>query len=156
MTTTNSGRLSAYWSRIPAGAGWGVVATVAMSVLMLAGVASGVAPMPKPIPAALVAETFGALPEPARLVLAVAAHLGYGAVAGAALAVVVRRASVRIATGYGVLLWALMGLVWLPYLGWGLFGTAVTPTIAVATLLLHLVYGVTLGLLLDRRKATTD
>ncbi|GAA5126549.1 hypothetical protein GCM10025762_54270 [Haloechinothrix salitolerans] len=123
-----------------------------MSVLMLAGVASGVAPMPKPIPAALVAETFGALPESARLVLAVVSHLGYGAVAGAVLAVLVRRVNIRVATGYGAVLWALMGLVWLPYLGWGLFGTAVTPKIAVATLVLHLVYGITLGLLLDRRR----
>lgn len=151
MITTNSGR-AVTWSRAPSGAGWGAVATVAMSALMLAGVATGVAPMPKPIPAALVAETFGTLPEPVRLVLAVAAHLGYGAVAGALLAVLVRQVSVRIAAGYGALLWVVMGLVWLPYLGWGLFGTAVTPKIAVATLVLHLVYGVTLGLLLDRRK----
>lgn len=33
----------------------------------------------------------------------------------------------------------------------GLFGTAITPAIAVATLVLHLIYGATLGWLLDLR-----
>lgn len=140
-------------SRLAAGAGWGVVATVAMSVVMLAGTATGVAPMPRPIPAALVAHTLGSMPMPVLLALAVIAHLGYGAVAGAVLAWLVRRVNVWIAAGYGVVLWALMGLVWLPYLGWGLFGAGVTPKIAVATLVLHVVYGVTLGLLLGRSRA---
>lgn len=53
--------------------------------------------------------------------------------------------------GYGVLLWVLMGIVFLPFLGWGLFGTGVTPKIAVATLVLHLLYGGVLGWGLDRR-----
>lgn len=128
-----------------------MAATVAMSVVMLAGVVTGVSPMPKPIPAALISHTFGLPPGPGLVALAVAAHLAYGAVAGTVLAGLVRRATVWWATGYGVVLWAAMGLVWLPYLGWGLFGTAVTTKIAVATLVLHLIYGVTLGLLLNRR-----
>lgn len=138
--------------RLAAGAGWGVVATVVMSVVMLVATATGVAPMPKPVPAALVAQTLGSLPQPVLLVLAVVAHLTYGAVAAAVLTGLVRQVSVWIAVGYGVLLWALMGLVWLPYLGWGLFGTAVTPAIAVATLVLHLIYGATLALVLNRHR----
>ncbi|MEO3936867.1 hypothetical protein V3N99_08925 [Dermatophilaceae bacterium Soc4.6] len=139
--------------RVVVGAGWGVVATLAMSVLMIAGVATGISPMPKPIPEALVAHTLGSMPKPALIGLAVLAHLGYGATAGAVLALVLRRVTVATAIGYAVVLWALMGLVWLPYLGWGPFGTAVTAKIAAATLLLHLVYGTTLGLLLDRGRA---
>ena len=46
-----------------------------------------------------------------------------------------------------------MGVVVLPLLGWGLFGTAITPRVAVATLLLHLVYGSVLGWSLDRGAA---
>ena len=42
-----------------------------------------------------------------------------------------------------------MEVVFLPFLGWGFFGVAITPRIAVATLILHLVYGATLGLLMD-------
>lgn len=86
-----------------------------MSVLMIAGVLSGISPMPKPIPVALVARTLGGgLPMPALIALGVLAHLAYGAAAGAVLAGLVRRASVVAALGYAVLLWALMDLVWLP------------------------------------------
>jgi hypothetical protein len=98
-----------------------------------------------------VAHTLGAVPKPALVVLAALAHLGYGATAGALLAGLRRPVTVVAALVYGVVLWAVMGLVWLPYLGWGLFGTAVTVKIAAATLLLHLLYGLTLGMLLDRR-----
>lgn len=136
--------------RLVSAAGGGVLATVAMSVVMLAATATGVSPMPEPIPAALVSHTLGALPGPGLVALAVASHLVYGAVAGAVFASLVRRVTVWTGAAYGVALWVLMGLVWLPYLGWGLFGTAVSPTIAVATLVLHLIYGITLGLLLGR------
>jgi hypothetical protein len=137
-------------SRVAAGAGWGVLATVAMSVVMVVGVATDVAPMPEPIPAALVTRTLGTLPQPAVLVLAVATHLSYGAAAGAVLAGLLRRVTVWHALAYAAVLWAVMGLAWLPYLGWGLFGTAVAPTVAAATLVLHVTYGLVLGLLLDR------
>lgn len=140
--------------RLTVGAGWGAVATLAMSAVMLAAVATGISPMPKPIPAALVAHTLGPLPKPALMTLAALAHLGYGATAGAILAAVLRRVTVGKALGYGAGLWALMGLIWLPYLTWGLFGAAITLKIAVATLLLHLIYGATLGLLLDRGRTS--
>ncbi|GAA3731526.1 hypothetical protein GCM10022402_10290 [Salinactinospora qingdaonensis] len=118
---------------------------------MLAATATGLSPMPKPIPAALVSHTVGALPQPGLVALAAVAHLGYGATAAVLLAALARRVTVWHGLAGGVVLWALMGLAWLPYLGWGLFGTAITPRVAVATLVLHLVYGVVLGLLLDRR-----
>jgi hypothetical protein len=151
QSTTRGAGLSA--RRLVVGAGWGAVATLVMSALMLAGTAAGVSPMPKPVPVALVAHTLGSLPKPALLVLvlAVIAHLTYGASAGALLAGLVARVTVWVGVGYAVVLWAVMGLVWLPYLGWGLFGTAQTARIAVVTLVLHLVYGLTLGLLLDRK-----
>ncbi|MFD0803892.1 hypothetical protein ACFQZU_21580, partial [Streptomonospora algeriensis] len=89
-------------------------------------------------------------PQPGTVAVAGAAHLGYGALAGAVAAGLLRRVTAGIGAAYGVVLWALMGMVWLPYAGWGLFGTALNPRIAVATLVLHLLYGITLGLLLDR------
>ncbi|MGH7647503.1 MAG: hypothetical protein ACREND_05260, partial [Gemmatimonadaceae bacterium] len=52
---------------------------------------------------------------------------------------------------FGVALWLVMQLVWLPYLGWGAFGSTITPRIAGATLVLHLLYGGTAGWLIDRR-----
>jgi hypothetical protein len=155
MVTTRrdaSARASAVFDprRVAAGAGWGALATVVMGVVMLAAAAAGVSPMPKPIPAALVSHALGELPKPGMVALAAIAHLAYGAVAGAVLAGLVRRVTVGTGAAYGVVLWGVMGLVWLPYLGWGPFGTGLTPKIAVATLVLHLVYGTTLGPLLGR------
>lgn len=139
--------------RLAAGAGWGAVAALVMGAVMLGGTAAGVSPMPKPIPAALVAHVLGPLPKPGMIALAALAHLGYGAAAGAVLAGLPLRVTLPRALGYGAVLWALMGLAWLPFLGWGLFGAAITVKITAATLLLHLIYGLTLGLPLARARA---
>lgn len=133
------------------GFGWGVAATVAMSVLMIMGVVSGRAPMPAPIPAAIVGTlTGGNLPRPATMGLAALLHLGYGGFWGGVLALATSRVTLLKGIGLAVGLWLLMQVAVLPFLGWGLFGLSRTPMIAVATLVLHLVYGVTLGWLMDR------
>lgn len=142
--------------RIIPGFGWGVVATIAMSVLMLIGVATGVSPMPKPIPAAIVGQFLGeGAPKPLIMVLAVMAHLGYGGFWGAVLALTARPITVWKGIAMGLFLWFLMGLFVLPALGWGLFGIGITPKIAIATLILHLIYGTTLGWLVDREFGST-
>lgn len=137
-------------TRAKAGFVWGIVATLAMSLLMIAGVGSGLAPMPRPIPEALVSLVIGGAPKPVRMVAAVVAHLLYGGVFGALFAGFVHPVSVGKSLGFGVLLWIGMGIVFLPLLGWGAFGTAVTPKIAVATLVLHSVYAGVLGWTLGR------
>lgn len=81
-------------------------------------------------------------------------HLGYGGVFGAVLAWIARPVTLWKGLALGVGLWALMQVTFLPLLGWGLFGTAITPKIAVATLILHLVYGGVLGWPLDRDTLT--
>lgn len=133
------------------GFAWGIVATLVMSAFMLAGIVTGVSPMPKPIPAAILGKILGgAAPKPAVIGLAALAHLGYGGVWGGILARWTKPVTVAKGLGLGIGLWLLMQLVVLPFLGWGVFGTALTPKIAVATLVLHLIYGVVLGWLLDR------
>ena len=140
--------------RMAVGFGWGVVATIAMSALMILGILTGLSPMPSPIPAAIVNNGLAllgvGLPRPVIMLLAAGAHLSYGGVAGAVLAALTRPVTVWKGLGWGVLLWLVMQVVVLPLLGWGFFGVAITPQIAVATLVLHLVYGLTLGLLMDR------
>lgn len=138
-------------SRVKSGFVWGIVAVLAMSTLMITGFVTGLAPMPRPIPEALVSLVIGDAPKPVRMVAALTAHLLYGGVFGAALVGTVRSISVWGGLGFGVLLWIGMGAVFLPLLGWGFFGTAITPKIAVATLVLHLIYGGVLGWALDRR-----
>jgi hypothetical protein len=140
--------------RLAVGFGWGLVATLAMSAVMITGYATGLAPMPNPIPEAVVSRILEIVgvgaPRPAVMVLAIVSHFAYGGVAGAVLAALTRPVTVWKGLGWGVLLWLVMDLVVLPLLGWGFFGVAITPRIAVATLVLHLVYGLTLGLLVDR------
>jgi hypothetical protein len=123
----------------------GALATVVMSALMIVGMVTGLAPMPEPIPKALAALVLGSAPQPAIMATAIVGHLGYGAVWGGLL--FGSRDEVDLTAGLllGVGLWVLMGLAALPLLGWGLFGTAITPRVAVATLVLHLVYGATLA-----------
>lgn len=128
------------------GLGWGVLATIVMSIPMMIGMATGVAPMPEPIPKALVTLVVGeSLPAPFVMVLAAASHLGYGGFFGVVLVEVFPDAGLKEGLLLGVFLWLVMELVVLPVLGWGVFGIAITPTIAVATLVLHLLYGTTLG-----------
>lgn len=130
---------------------WGGIATLAMSVPMVLGMATGVAPMPKPIPVAIIGTLFGdGIPKPLLMLLAVATHISYGAFWGAVLARITPNVTVWKGVGLGIFLWLIMQLAVLPFLGWGVFGMAVTPMIAVATLILHLIYGGVAGWLIDR------
>lgn len=84
------------------------------------------------------------------MALSVGSHLGYGGFFGAVLTRVSPEARLKEGLILGILLWLIMQLVVLPILDWGVFGTAITPKIAVATLMLHLMYGATLGWGLQR------
>jgi hypothetical protein len=127
-----------------------------MSVIMIVGTVTGRSPMPMPVPAAIVGQILGGgLPQPLIALLAAVGHLTFGGVAGAVLAAIARPVTLLKGLGWGLLLWVLMGVVFLPLVGWGLFGTSITPQIAVATLVLHLIYGTVLGLLLDRSKTAS-
>lgn len=126
-----------------------------MSVLVLLALVSGKSPMPQPVPKAVVAQLFGSgLPKPMLMALAIGLHLGYGGLFGAILARVACPVTIGTGLALGIGLWILMQVAFLPFLGWGLFGTAITPKIAVATLVLHLVYGGVLGWALDRDTAS--
>lgn len=126
-----------------------------MSILMLLALVSGMSPMPQPVPKAVVGHLFGrGFPKPAMMALAVGLHLSYGGVFGAVLARVYRPVTVQKGIALGIGLWALMQVTFLPFLGWGPFGVAVTPKIAVATLVLHLVYGGMLGWALDHNTSS--
>jgi formate/nitrite transporter FocA (FNT family) len=137
--------------RMAVGFGAGVVGTIAMSIPMIAATATGISPMPKPIPAAVIGVLFGpGLTKPLLMLLAAGSHLFYGGAWGAAFAVLRKRVTVWSGLGLGIGLWLIMQVVVLPALGWGAFGSAITPKIAVATLILHLIYGATTGYALQR------
>lgn len=145
-SSTSTGR------RVAVAFGWGVVATLVMSAIMIAGMLTGLSPIPKPIPAAIVGKLLGpGLAKPVLMAIAAILHLGYGGFWAGVLAAVTRRVTVWKGLGLGVALWLVMQVAVLPWLGWGFFGAGETPKIAVATLVLHLVYGATFGALMDRR-----
>lgn len=154
-SSRSQGASSVSPGRLARGFGWGVVATLAMSVVMILGTVTGRSPMPMPVPAAIVGQILGGgLPQPLIALLAAVSHLAFGGVAGAVLAAIARPVTFLKGLGWGLVLWVVMGLVFLPLVGWGLFGTSIAPQIAVATLILHLIYGIVLGLLLDRSKSS--
>lgn len=141
-------------SRFGRGVWWGVLATVVMSIPMLIATGTGVSPLPEPIPLALAKVLAGAsAPLPVLAGIALVGHLGYGGLWGGVLAWSVRPVTLGWGLGLGAVLWLAMQVVVLPLLGWGLFGTSITPKFAVATLVLHLVYGATVGVGLDRTAA---
>ena len=134
----------------------GAVATIVMSGVMAAGFTTGFSPIPKPIPVALTASILGGIIpamtiKPVGLLL----HLTYGAFFGGVLTLFLEEAGIVEAVSLGIGLWLFMNIAVLPFLGWGLFGTGVTPKIAVATLILHLTYGLTLGLWLNRKPVSS-
>lgn len=143
--------------RLQRGFGYGVVATIAMSIPMVLAVLSGLSPMPEPVPKAIVVQFVGSgAPKPVLPALAIGLHLGYGGVFGAALARIADPVTVSEGLALGAALWLLLQTAILPLLGWGVFGTAITPRIAVATLVLHSIYGAVLGWTIDRKTRATS
>ena len=142
---------------IKRGIKWGLLATLSMTVIMLIGMITKISPMPAPIPVALVKMAFGELPKPALMGIGMLAHFIYGGVAGFIFSSLVK-SSVNLwkGLGWGIILWLGMQLIFLPLLGWGIFGSAISPKSAVATLMLHLIYGSTLGWGLGRQYKITS
>ncbi len=128
------------------GFSWGLLATLAMTIVMGLGMASGKAPMPDPIPIAIMKQLLGEVPQPVLMATGLIAHFLYGGIFGAILGTLFE-GQIKVWHGLvlGILLWVVMQVIVLPVIGWGIFGSGVTPKIAVATLVLHLVYGGVVG-----------
>ena len=89
--------------------------------------------------------------------LGMIAHFLYGCIAGLVFTLVIKnRVNIWKGLGWGILLWLGMQLIFLPLLGWGVFGIVISPKIAVATLMLHLIYGITLSWGLGRQNKITS
>lgn len=133
---------------------FGLIATAAMTILMLIGKVTGMSPIPEPIPIAIMKHILGDIAKPILMISGMMSHLIYGSIAGAVFySLIKNRGTIYWSMGFGILLWLMMQLIVLPFLGWGVFGSSVTPKIAMATLVLHLVYGVILGLGFPRKQS---
>jgi hypothetical protein len=131
-----------------------------MTGIMLVGMSTGVAPMPKPIPTALAELFLGGLVGPVAqsisTIVGMILHVGYGGLAGVVFVLLFRNnLNWTVGLLWGGILWLIMQVAVLPLLGWGLFGLAITgipPKIAVGTLVLHLIYGGILGRFVRREE----
>lgn len=95
--------------RLAIGFGWGMAATLAMSVIMIIGYTTGISPIPKPIPGAIVGKVVKGVigteaPQTAIMALAIVSHFTYGGFWGAVLATLTRRATIWKGLGLGVFL----------------------------------------------------
>src|SRR4029077_1343682 len=81
------------------------------------------------------------------IALATFSHFIYGALAGVAFAFFARPMTTLKGVGYGLFLWWIMQITFVPWLGLADFGLLHGPALAFAALILHLAYGLTLGML---------
>ncbi len=140
--------------RFAKGFTWGLVATGVMTVLMIGARVTGISPMPKPVPMAVLAAWDVFLPAWLALVGGFAVHFVYGGFWAGYLTLLSKRVTIWQGLALGVVLWVVMGWIFLPFVGWGAFGRAAGPDILWAMLILHLVYGLTYGALMDRGVAS--
>lgn len=132
---------------------WGAVAAVLMGVLMFAARATGIAPMPKPISAAIVGDWAVFLSPGVVTALSIVVGLVYCGFWAGWVTLLANRVTLWHGLALGVALWVVLGWIFLSWLGWGDFGLAVDSNILWATLVAHLVYGAAFGLLTDRGTA---
>lgn len=134
-------------SNIKKGFVMGLGATVLMTAVMFVGVRTGVSPLPKPVPVAVVGKALSTIglsssvPKAGIMLTGLLLHFAYGGLLGGLVYGLYPDTSPLGYFGVGVTAWILMGLVSLPFLGWGFFGVSVTPKVGGATLVGHLVYG---------------
>jgi hypothetical protein len=133
-----------------AGVAAGVAATLAMSGLLVAAKALGA--LPKQPPVLIVEKVLPNLPEAVAQPLSWAAHLGYGAVGGAVLPVLLRRVTPVRGLAYGLLIYLGSYEGWVPVAGVLPPAHADDRRRVVTMLAAHVVYGAVLGRLLARRR----
>lgn len=132
---------------------WGLVATLAMTLVILAGVVIDAVPITEPVPVALVDRVLGEwLSYPLVIMVAILAHFLYGGIWGSLFAGFSRAVTFKNGLLFGGFLWLIMQLAALPFLEWGYFGLKLSPLVPLITLFQHLVYGAMLGWFMDRRE----
>jgi hypothetical protein len=139
--------------RILKAGGVGLVGALLMFILMQIAITTGMAPFQMP-PSAAFLKALGLPPKPLALIV----HFLYGAF-WSIVAVLLFKEKTNLVKGLAIAggLWLIMMLILSPIIGWGILGTAdtadlpaklqlgATPKYVLATLVLHLIYGLTIG-----------
>jgi hypothetical protein len=133
----------------------GLAGSLIMFILMMIAINGvGIAPFDMP-PSAAFLKSLGITPKPLALII----HFGYGAIAAIFLHEVFKNKSkVVYGIGLAIAMWLIMMFVLSPIIGWGILGTnagtidgalalSSTPKYIISTLILHIIYGLTIGLI---------
>lgn len=130
-------RLSA--TEIAKAVGVGIASAILLSVIAIAGMTSGVSPMPKPLGLAFAQVLLGDVPLPVGLLFHVV-YVTFWTVVYVALF----RTSLTFlnALGLGLVLWVVVLVVFFPIVGWGFFGLQVGPQLIVGSLIPHILFAV--------------
>jgi hypothetical protein len=146
-------RLTPERSRLARGVLYGLCATAVMGLLMVVVAAAGRGnQVLRPFPGTIMARMLGDGHGAGFGLLAALCYFAYGALAGLAFAYFCRPMTMAKGIGWGLFLWFVMEITFVPWLGFADFGLARRHggLYALYELLLHLVYGVTLGRLTAR------
>ena len=126
-----------------------------MTIAMLVAYVIGVTPDPIPL-----AITTGIIAEVARaelitpwiVLLGIIVQIAYGAIWSGLLAVSSRHVTVAKGIVIAIGLWLMMMIFYVPMAGNLTWAVASSPTMWVVSLIFHLIYGATIGLLLQRHQ----
>jgi hypothetical protein len=140
-----------FWAGAMAGAAAALTMAIAMLVIVFIGTPVLTEPAPLSIITGILVRALGLGGVPAwAIALAFVVHLAYGALWGGLLAVSTPRVTVGKGLVIGLGLWLGMLVFWLPMSGNVTFAIATSYAMWIGTLVCHLIYGATLGWLVDR------
>lgn len=122
--------------------GVGIATAVVLSAIMVTGLKTGVSPMPKPLALAFASTLLNAkLPLPVGLLF----HVAWVTLWSVLYVVLFwDRLTFGRVLGLGLALWALVLVLFYPYVGWGFLGLGVSPMLIVAALVSHLLFAMVL------------
>ena len=137
------------------GATAGLIATFAMSVVMMVEFIFVPQYLPEPLPFALLARLVGRmLPrdtvDGVTLALAIPLHFAYGALWAGGTAVSAAHINWKLGLLIGLGMWLIMAIFLMPLAGGATFSVATSPWPWISTLILHAIYGAAFGALVDR------
>ncbi len=126
----------------------GLVATVVLSMIMIAKGMMGL--MPELNVIAMLSSMLGATPAVGWVIHFAIGVLVWGLAFGATLKVLPGTSVVTKGISFGIAAWILMMLMVMPMAGAGLFGLSMGMTAPVMTLMLHAIYGAVLGIVFGK------
>ena len=138
------------------GAVWGLTATVVMTAVMVIGALVFRSSFARPpFPYLFIDHLVPHASGEATAALTVVAHFAFGALLGVLFAFFSEPMTLAKGIGFATLVWSVMHVIFVPWLGWGdfafihasAFGHATAWPFIFYTLILHMVFGVTLGAL---------